>query len=216
MVPRASVFRPPGYRLRNSLSSSGERTLAADDVTEIDGIQVTVPIRTACDLGRLLHRDQAFAALDAMMRLTAFGREELVERAGRFRGYRGIRQLRYLAPLADGRAQSPGESILRLRWIECPELPPPTPQLEVPGPTGPYFLDLALPELRYAAEYDGELWHGPERREHDERRRQWVRTRLGFELQVFTAPNIHGPLQDADRLLRRGIARSRRRFGVHG
>ena len=214
VVPRASMFRPPGYRLRNSLSSSGERTLAADDVVVLEGIKVTSPIRTACDLGRLLHRDQALAALDAMMRLEAFDRAELVELTGRFRGYRGVRQLRELVPLADGRSQSPGESILRLRWIDCPELPEPTPQLKVTGPTGPFFLDLAVPELCYAAEYDGEQWHGPEQREHDTLRREWVRTRLGYEVDVFKAANIHGPLQDADLLLRRGIARSRRRFGA--
>jgi hypothetical protein len=214
VVPLASIFRPPGYRLRNPLSASGERTLAMDDVMEIDGVKVTVPIRTACDLGRLLHRDQALAALDGLLRLKAFDRSELVERAGRFRRYRGVRQLRELAPLADGRSQSPGESILRLRWLDCPELPQPTPQHEVAGPTGPFFLDLAVPELRYAAEYDGKEWHGPDHREQDRVRREWVRTRLGYELDVFTAVNIHGPRQDADRHLRRGVERARRRFGL--
>ncbi|CUR53926.1 conserved hypothetical protein [metagenome] len=214
VVPRASVFRPPGYRLRNPLAASGERTLAPDDVMELAGVKVTVPLRTACDLGRLLRRDQAFAALDALTRLGAFDRDELLERTRRYRGYRGIRQLRELAPLADGRSQSPGESILRLRWLDCGELPSPTLQFEVAGPTGPFFLDLSVPELRYAAEYDGEQWHGPEQRKHDAARREWVRTRLGYEVDVFTAANIHGPCQDADLRLRRGISRSRRRYGL--
>jgi len=214
-VPRVSMFRPPGYRLRNPLASSGERRLASDDVMEIGGVRVTVPIRTACDLGRLLHRDQALSALDAMMRLGCFGLPELLDRTGRFKGYRRVLQLRALAPLADGRSQSPGESILRLRWLDCGNLPEPTPQLEVPGPFGSYFLDLGVEGVRYAAEYDGVEWHGPEQREHDRARRAWVAQELGYEIDVFTSANIHGRQQDADLILRQGILRARRRFGGH-
>lgn len=212
VVPRVSLFRPPGYRLRNSLAASGERTLAADEVTTVGGVRVTTAVRTACDLGRLLHRDQALAAMDAMMRAGSFSSSELLDSTRRFRGYRGIRQLRSLAPIVDGRAQSPGESILRLRWIDC-GLPTPTPQLRVEAPSGFYFLDLAVPDLRYAAEYDGAQWHGPEQERHDATRRAWVVEALHYECDVFRAANIHGPLQDADLRLRAGIARARRRFG---
>ncbi len=72
VVPRVSVFSPPGYRLRNGLTNSGERRLRTDDVVELDGLRLTTPLRTACDLGRLLHRDQAFAALDSLARLGVF------------------------------------------------------------------------------------------------------------------------------------------------
>ncbi len=213
VVPPVSLFRPPGYRLRNGLSSSGERRLARDDVLRIEGLCVTTPLRTACDLGRLLHRDQAVAGLDAMARIGRLAASDLLVAAARFAGYRGVIQLRALAPLADGRAESPGESILRLRWLDCGELPRPTPQVRVPGPAGPYFLDLAVEELRYAAEYDGAQWHGPEQRAHDGARRRWIREELGWELDVFTARNIHGRGQDADVRLRRGVLRARRRYG---
>jgi len=215
VVPRVSLFRPPGYRLRNSLSASGERMLADDDVIEVGGIRVTCAVRTACDLGRTLHRDQALAAIDALLRLGDFTLLELVERVGRFKGYRGVLQLRALAPLADGRSQSPGESILRLRWLDCADLPRPTPQVEVPGPAGSYFLDLAVEELRYAAEYDGREWHGPDQLEHDDERRGWVRMELDYEVDIFTSVNIHGRGQDADIRLRRGITRARLRLGRH-
>ena len=71
------MFSPPGYRLRNGLVASGERMLRPEDVVEIGGLRVTTPLRTACDLGRLLHRDQAFAAMDSLAGLGAFS----VERA---------------------------------------------------------------------------------------------------------------------------------------
>ena len=117
-VPRVSVFCPPGLRLRNGLTDSGERTFDPGDVVEVDGLLVTAPLRTACDLGRLLHRDQALAALDAMTALSAFTLDELMAATVRFKGYRGVIQLRTLVLVVDPRAQSPGESILRLRWLD--------------------------------------------------------------------------------------------------
>ena len=72
-VPPVSIFRSPGYRLRNSATASGERTLGVGDVVEIDGLRVTSKLRTTCDLGRLLHRDQAMAAMDSMMHVADFG-----------------------------------------------------------------------------------------------------------------------------------------------
>ena len=56
-VPKVSVYRRPGYRLRNKATASGERSFGPDDVVELDGLRVASPLRTACDLGRLLHRD---------------------------------------------------------------------------------------------------------------------------------------------------------------
>lgn len=211
VVPRASLFRPPGYRLRNKLAASGERMLRPDEVTEIEGLQVTTALRTACDLGRLLRRDQAFAGLDSMLALELFSKAELVERVERYRGYRFVRQLRDLAPDADSRAQSPGESILRRRWLDCSDLPRPEPQLPVPGPWGCFWLDLGVEEIGYGAEYDGAEWHGEEQRQHDKVRRGQMAEHRRYEIDVLRAHNIHGPLQDAEHTLRRGIERARRR-----
>ena len=208
VVPKVSAFRRPGYRLRNEVSASGERTFKDEDLIEIGGLVVTGPLRTACDLGRLLHRDQAFAAMDAVIRLGHFTVGELVTEVERFKGYRGVRQLRGLAPWVDPRSESPGESILRLRWLDIPNLPRPELQIEVSGPDGPCFLDLGLRDLRYAAEYDGVEWHGPLRQEHDRRRREWIARRYGFHFDVFTGADIHGPSQDASRRLTVAIRRA--------
>jgi hypothetical protein len=213
LTPPVSMFLTPGNRLRNKWSASGERTFGPDDLVVIDGLTLTSPLRTACDLGRFLHRDQAFGAMDVMARLGEFGAEQLCREVERFKGYRYVTQLRTLAPWVDPRSQSPGESILRLRWLDCGSLPPPTPQLEVPGPQGSYFLDLGVEGLRYAAEYDGAEWHGPEQREHDRARRDWGCAHGGYLIDVFTGKNIHGRQQDADVRLRRGVAEARRRFG---
>ncbi len=104
----------------------------------------------------------------------------------------------------DPLSQSPGESILRLRWIDC-GLPVPECQIELPGPGGRrIYLDLGLRAERFAAEYDGAAFHGEDQREHDEARREWARSELGWTIVVVRAHNLHGPRQDIDRMLREG------------
>ena len=205
VVPAVDVYLPLGRRLRNGLAESGSRGLRADDVMSIGGLTVTTPLRTAGDLGRLLHRDQAIAALDSLLRTGQFSQEDLLLVPRRFRRYRGVVQLRELVPLADGRSQSPGESVLRLRWVDCGDLSCPEPQWEVVTPWGSWFLDLALPELKYAGEYDGEEFHGPDQAEHDEERRAWLRGD-GWIVDVFRKENVYGPQQNADLMLRAGVA----------
>jgi hypothetical protein len=217
-VPPVSMFRRAGSsRLRTKLTRSGERTFLPEDTTVIHGLEVTTELRTAWDLGRLLHRDQAIGGLDAMLRLGRFSKDRLVGGVERFRGQRGVVQLRELAPLADGRAESPGESTLRLRWLDAADLPRPQPQLPVfVAATGStYFLDLGVEELRYAAEYDGERWHSSDEDvERDRVRRTLLRETCGFTIDVLRRENVYGPRQDASRILYEGIRRARRRLGL--
>ena len=201
IVPKVQVFAPPGLRLRNGLVDSGERSFAPGDVALLDGLSVTQPLRTACDLGRLLHRDQAFAAMDSLAALRAFTVEELVVATRRFAGYRGVVQLRALAPLVDPDAQSPGESILRLRWLDL-GFPRPKCQVEVPAPHGgSYWVDIGLADQRFGAEYDGEDFHTENDSKHDEGRRDWMRRTEHWTIVVARKANIHGPQQDIDQLL---------------
>ena len=201
-TPRVSVFAPPGRRLRNGLADSGERALAPRDVMTIRGLRVTTPLRTACDLGRLLHRDQALAAMDALAVLRVFTVEQLCVEVLRFKHYRGVVQLRTLAPLVDPLAGSPGESALRLRWYDA-GLPRPECQVEIPAPNGGiYLLDIGLRDRRLGAEYDGEEFHGDDQREHDEARREWARKHECWTIVVARGPNVYGREQDIERLLR--------------
>jgi hypothetical protein len=203
------VFRPSGYgRLRNGLAESGERNLRQDDIMEVLGLPVTTPLRTAWDLGRVRSRERAISGLDAMLRLGLFSHDELLAGVERFRRMRWITTLRTLAPLADGRAASPGESVLRLRWLDC-GLPRPVPQFEV-WVDGVLIaiLDLANPELWYAAEYDGEEWHSSEeQRDHDRNRRDEVE-RHGFIVDAFKKNNVFGIRNNAEELLLAGAQRA--------
>lgn len=208
-VPPVSFFRLPGQgRLRNGLCDSGERAFGPDDLMDVEGLTVTTPLRTALDLGRFARRDWALAGMDSLARTGAFNRERLLCNVERFARQRGVVQLRDLAPRVDPRAESPGESVLRLRWTDLPSLPQPRPQVPILGPDGQeiYRVDLGVEELRYGVEYDGEEHHTSEEdRAHDRERRRDLRERFGWHVIGVTRDNVFGPRRDIERILYEGI-----------
>ncbi len=210
-VPPVDMFLLPGGRIRRSVARSGQRELFASEIVELDGLRVTSPLRTFCDLGMKLPRKQAFAAMCALMRVADLSRDDLRYQADvRFKGHRWVRQLRLLIPFCDPRFESPGECILALIWLETPGLPPFEPQWRVDGPRGSFYLDLAVPELLYAAEYNGEDFHGPEQRAADEARRSWLSETEGWQVEFFVAADVRGTGQLASDRLLHDIAAARR------
>lgn len=203
-VPQVSVYLDRHRRLRNDVAQSGHRGLRVEDILETGGLRVTTPIRTAWDLGRLLQRDQAFSGMDGMLHLRIFTKDEFLAGIQRFRGMRGVVQLRQLAPLTDHRAESPPESILRLRWLET-QLPSPEPQLWVVTEFGELLgrLDLANAEHRIYAEYDGAAWHRSDQdRAHDAVRRYRIDDD-GWHGEVFVDSDLFGRSADPWSKLRR-------------
>ena len=214
--PPLTVLRFRGHeRLRNGLVKSGQRWFRPGDVVPIDDrISVSTPIRTAWDLGRFSPRIIAIGGMDALCRRGSFEVAELVDGVERFRRQRGVVQLRRIAPLVDPRAESSGESALRLRWLETPGMPPPELQIVVvrSGGRGVFRLDLGLEELRFGAEYDGHEWHSsPEDLDHDERRRNELEEH-GWCIVVFRRENVYGQLEDATARLVQALAEARRTF----
>lgn len=197
-----SLFRPSGHgRLRNGISRSGERWLRETDVVEVEGLRVTTPLRPAWDLGRVRWPDEAISGIDAMHRLGAYTQAEFLDGIDQFRGQRWVTTLRAIAPIADGRSESPGESVLRLRCHESGLAM--TPQVEVRrGSTFLARLDLANPELECAAEYDGAEWHAtPEQLGRDRERRAAVRAE-GWLVEAFRKDDLFGHSANADQRLR--------------
>jgi hypothetical protein len=204
-----SIYRPSGNgRLDNALSISGERNLRPYDVTEVTGIPVTTLVRTAWDLGRVRRPEVALSAVDQLFRLEGFPVDTFLAGLERFRGMRWVTTLRTIAPLADGRAESPPESILRWYWLVA-GLPRPQPQLEI-WRDGHFVarVDLANEELGYVAEYYGKEWHTPEVAVHDEGRIDAIE-RAGFVVDVFTQDNVFGQHRDVETRLLRGARRAR-------
>ena len=147
-------------------------------------------------------------ASNSLVALKAFTVEELVAATRRFAGFRGVVQLRALAPLVDPDSQSPGESILRLRWLDL-GFPRPKCQVEVPAPHGGcYWVDIGLADRRFGAEYDGEDFHTEDDAEHDEGRREWMRRTENWTIVVARKADIHGPHQDINEMLIREAHRA--------
>lgn len=199
VAPPVTVFQNDGAtRVRKAGTHGGQRHLLNRDVVVINGVRVTSALRTALDLGRLRQRDRAMASLDALLRTRLFTHEELLADMIRFKGMRGVVQLRELAPLADSRAESPPESIIRLRCLDY-GLPSLVPQLLVRREsTGERaFLDLANESLRFAVEFDGRAWHegdGDVRR--DRRRRAWLRQEAGWHIAILAGSDVYGVPRD--------------------
>lgn len=209
-VPPVSAFHAEkGGKVVRDGVTSGQRMMPSSDITEINGVPVTTMLRTACDLGRLQWRERAFAALDAFLHVGVMHEELLVE-VERFRGYRGVRQLRGLAPRADGRAGSVAESVMRLRWLDA-GFPDPQLQCPVETPWTTWFLDLGIEELFYAVEYDGEEFHSsPDQVAHDRKRRSWIRENTPWIIDVIGKDTL---FVDGDRfevMVARGIGEARR------
>jgi hypothetical protein len=218
-VPPVSMHMPPGHRLRNPLSTGGERSFLSHEVVDLEGLFVTSKLRTTVDLGMGLMRESAFAAMCALAKVADFDRDELrfeIRERGRFAGYRGVRQIRTLEPFVDSRYESGPECVLGLSWLEQPGMPPLTLQHPVEHPDGRYYLDLSAPELKYGAEYNGPRWHGAERAAYDARRIAWLVEHEGWIIDVFDAGDVYGPRCEPGLRLRRGIERARRRYSGFG
>lgn len=183
-------------RVRRRGTSGGERALSADDITEVGGVRVTTPLRTAADLACLRGRRQALAALDAFMRAFGLTKADFLRIAIRFAGRRGVKQLRELINYASPLAESPAESWVRMAIIDA-ELVTPTPQVElvIPG-WGPGRVDLAYEYLKIAVEYDGDEFHSSEEdRENDRIRRAGLRT-AGWYVIVVRKEDLRGDALD--------------------
>jgi hypothetical protein len=215
-VPEVSCFRPSdGGRLRNKLVASGEREIRGRDLTTIGGLTVTTPLRTALDLGRLQpNADLKLHGMDTMLGLGVFSHDQLLREIPRFNRQRGVVELRVLAPLADGGSESFGETALRRRWRGA-GLPRPQTQISIMVDGREVArIDMGLEELLFGAEYDGEQWHGADRSEHDEERREWLRRERDWAIEVFVRTNVFGLRQDAEAPLRSAYYAARARFGL--
>jgi len=195
IFPPLEVFAlPDATRVRRTGCRGRRRDLCPDDITTIEGVRVTTPLRTLMDLACERPRWEALATFDAFIRDTGITQAMVQEQLPRFRGRRGVRQLRALLPLADGSSESTGESMTRLAIIDA-KLPVPELQVWVPDEDGiPVFrLDLAYPRHRVAVEYDGLAYHqSAAQRAHDERRRQWLREQ-GWTIIVVTKDMLSAP-----------------------
>ena len=154
VVSRAKGGRSSGLLHRHALGFEGR------EIVELDGLTVTSPAQTVVDLARVLPFVDGVVAADSALG-TAFGRRRLttpeelharIDDAGRARG---AARARAVAAQADGRAESPPETVSRVGSILL-GFPHPEPQKEFRTSRGQRRLDLWWKEFGLGGECDGQ------------------------------------------------------------
>jgi hypothetical protein len=104
-------------------------SLAPQDCTKVDGVAVTSLPRTACDVARHMPLRDGVVVADAVLRRLV-PQDELVAAAQSYRHWPGGPNAAKVARFADGRAETPLESITRLAYAQ-EGLPAPETQIEI-------------------------------------------------------------------------------------
>jgi very-short-patch-repair endonuclease len=186
-----------------------QETLDPSDITRVDGVRITTPLRTAFDCLRLLRGAERLVVADALTHLGLVDVDELRRYFASKRRLRNLRVGEGLLDLIEPATESPMETRLRVVLIDG-GLPRPKPQHVVRTPSGAFVgrLDFAYPEVELAIEYDG-ADHWKQRRE-DDRRRTAVRE-LGWEVLVYSADDVYKtPIDTAREVARHYYARRTR------
>jgi hypothetical protein len=192
--------------------------LRESEISEVHGLRVTSLERTVADLGRTLPIEQAVAAADRAV-CGGLDVDELQRVLSRQRGWPGVPRARQVGRLLDGLAESPGESVSRVRcW-----------QAGLAAPTLQYVVrrdgveiarcDFGWEEQRTLGEFDGKIKYGrllrPGETAQDvvyrEKLREDALRDQGWQVVRWTWSELYQPGVVADRI-RRAFDRSRVRI----
>ncbi len=195
-------------------------TPGSDDVTTVDGVAVTTPWRTWCDLAAAGadHVDLVILADALRRRFPGVAPIRLADRLEEWGSGRGVRALRRALAYSRDRVDSPMETRLRLMFTEA-GLPEPEVNRWVRDEHGSpiHCPDLSWPEWKVAADYDGQH-HGQRDSEDDVRAgrasnwrqrqdnsRRDVMDDAGWRLRVFTALDVFGRQEVSVERMRRTL-----------
>lgn len=176
------------------------------DITVLNGIPVTTPVRTALDLACWYPVMRAVSAIDALARATELNIGRVEAHADQVHGRRGIARARRALELVDAGAQSPKESWLRTLLVQA-GLPRPQTQIAIHDEYGNavFYLDMGWEDLKIAVEYDGD--HHRTRRSqysYDIRRSELLARRGWLVIRVTAVDSREGILRRVrDALARR-------------
>lgn len=158
----------------------------ADEVPS-DGV-CTGKLRTVLDCARTLPFEAALTVADSALRLGAVDRSQLLVAAAELTGP-GARRARRVAAAADGRAESPLESVLRSILIEA-GIDGFVPQVVIRDGTFSARIDLGHPGLLIALEADGFAYHSTRTALTRDCRRQVNLTLRGWRLLRFSWEDV--------------------------
>lgn len=178
--------------------------LSADERTELRGQPVTTLARTWRDLAAVLEPPALLAVTDQLMRRLS-GAEPLSDQLTRRPRGRGCARARVVLPLADPRAESPMESVVR--WIfHAGGLPRPELQYVLRDAAGTFLAraDFAWSERRVLVEFDGDLHRSRDVFVNDVRRQNLI-VSTGWTLLRYTSADALGRPDDMVAEIRRAL-----------
>jgi hypothetical protein len=186
LPPTAHAHRVRGLRVRRT-------ALAPDLRSRRNGIPVTTAEATAVRLAGFLPTDDAVCAVDQLIATGVVDLEPIRRLAVRTRGPDSGRA-RTVCDLADGLAESPQETRLRL-VIGRSCLPAPVAQYRVMDDGRLVArVDFAWPAQKIALEYDG-LWHAEAGQFAKDRQRLNRLRAAGWQVVFVTAVDLHRPAE---------------------
>jgi Protein of unknown function (DUF559) len=146
---RTQHRRPPGIVVHSG-------AVRSDEVCTVRGIGCTTAARTAYDLGRNCAFTVGVVRVDSVLAATGITVDEIAEVARRNPGARNVRRLRGVLDVADGGAESPQETRLRLLLVRA-GFPRPVTQIPIRNASGRVVrrIDLGWPRWKVGVEYDG-------------------------------------------------------------
>jgi hypothetical protein len=182
LPPGSHMVRVPGIRARRA-------RIDASHVWRRRDIAVSTPAATAVRLAQALPDEDAVVAIDQLIHTGVVDLEPIRILAATARGP-GSARARRVCALADGRAESPQETRLRLLMARG-GLPAPVPQFVV-RIDGRFIarVDFAWPDRKVAVEYDG-LWHAEAGQFARDRRRLNSLQAAGWRIVFVTAPDMY-------------------------
>ncbi|WFE33071.1 type IV toxin-antitoxin system AbiEi family antitoxin domain-containing protein [Micromonospora sp. WMMD975] len=164
------------------------------ELTTVDGIPVTVPVRTLADLVLRERRYPAVALLDSALNRGKVSEDDLRAMPALFARRRGAVAARSHLVEANGAAQSPLETRTRLRCVDG-GVPPDILQVEVRDADG-HLLgvgDMGWRSARVIAEADGRDPHTAPTALFEDRQRQNRLANAGWTVLRFTWPDTLRP-----------------------
>ena len=199
------------------------RGVSEADVVEIDGVRTVSAARSVWEVACTVSAEAALVTADSGVHRGLITPDDMMSIAATFAHWQGSRRARLVFRLADGRAESPGESRSRyLFWRHG--LPAPELQLVVVDAQGRFVgrTDFGWQHYRHLAEFDGRLKYssasgesaqGVVLREKDRedalRAERWGMSRLRWhhldpEQAPLTAERIRHDLEQSKRLYTHG------------
>jgi hypothetical protein len=179
--------RPHEHRPTQTLHRYQLRLDRKDLLQHRCGIYLTSYVRTLYDLTSLISREALVCAIDWCLHHRKVTLEELEAFATAHKGWRSTPAFRRAVELADGRSESPHETLTRL--LLKPMWPQLTPQVRLYDERGVVVarFDHADEDVRLAVESDGRAGHsGQAMKAKDDRRDRRTEGRFGYATERVT------------------------------